>query len=91
MDKPESEEFNRVRGIVAARIRLLRQTRGLSQEQLADEAHCHRTYVGMLERSQGNPSLRILAEIAEALGVATAELLIPSSPMEDAHRTDSKA
>ena len=74
MDRPESREFERVRGVVALRIRELRLARGISQEELADQARCHRTYIGMLERSQGNPSLLILARIASALEVTTNEL-----------------
>ena len=73
--RPESEEFRRIRAVVAARLRQLSQARRMSQEQLADEAGCHRTYVGMLERRQGNPSLSVLARLAEALGVKVAALL----------------
>ena len=70
-----SEEFDRVKSVIAGRVRQLRQERGLSQEELADRAGCHRTYVGMLERSLGNPSLAVLASLADALGVALGELV----------------
>ena len=66
---PENAEFDTAKQVVAARLRELRQARGLSQEQLADLAGCHRTYVGMLERKQGNPSLLVLGKLADALGV----------------------
>ncbi len=79
MGRSESREFKRVRGTVSLRLRELREARGWSQEELADQSHCHRTYVGMLERRQGNPSLRVLALMAEALGVSTAELLSDTS------------
>ena len=73
--RPGSQEFERATGVIAARVRQLRQERGLSQEELADRAGCHRTYVGMLERRQGNPSLAVLAALADALGVALGELV----------------
>lgn len=76
MKPKSSKEFDRVTAILATRIRELRLARGLSQEELADEAGCHRTYVGMLEREQANPSLWILSLISEALGVRLEEFLV---------------
>lgn len=68
-------EFQSVRATLAARAREIRRRRRLSQEALSDLAGCDRTYIGMIERSIGNPSLRILASIAYALEVRTQELL----------------
>ena len=79
MTRPESQEFDSVRGVVAVRLKELRLARGLSQEELADKAGCHRTYVGMLERRLGNPSLYVLSKLATAVGVSVAELLAPRS------------
>ncbi len=79
MGKPESKEFERIKSVAAFRLRELRIAKGWSQEELADLSGCHRTYIGMLERRQGNPSLRVLAVIAEALGVPTAELFVGQS------------
>lgn len=75
MQRRESQEFDEIRGVVAARLRELRQARGLSQEELADLAGCHRTYIGMLERRLGNPSLKILTRIALALNLPVRDLL----------------
>ena len=74
MNGLESREVKRVQAIVATRIRELREGRGLSQEELADLAGCHRTYISMLERGRGNPSLSLLVEISEALGVRVTDL-----------------
>ena len=54
---------------------MLRQAKGLSQEALADQPGCHRTYVGMLERSLSNPSLHVLTNLAAALQVSVGSLL----------------
>ena len=80
MQRLESQEFDDVRGKVAVRLRELRLVRGLSQEELADRAGCHRTYVGMLERRIGNQSMQVLTRLANALGVPVYELLHAPSP-----------
>lgn len=51
------------------RIRTVREIRGLSQEELADLAHLHRTYIGGVERGERNVSLVSIWRIADALGV----------------------
>lgn len=79
MGKPESREFERIKSVAASRLRELRRAKGWSQEELANLSDCHRTYIGMLERRQANPSLRILAVIAEALDVPMAELFVDQS------------
>ena len=48
-------------------VRARREAVGISQEDLADEAGVHRTYVSILERGRGNPSLTVIANLAEAL------------------------
>ncbi len=73
--RPESHGFIRTRNTLAIRLRELRRQRGLSQERLADLAGCDRTYIGMLERKLGNPSLSVLGAIADALGVDIPRLL----------------
>jgi len=48
---------------------------GLSQETLAGRAGLHRTYIGMIERGQRNPTLDTAQMIAQALGVQLATLI----------------
>jgi len=65
-------------GIFADNVRRHRLELGLSQEELAERAGVHRTYVGMLERSEKNVTIYNIERIALALGVEPASLL--SSP-----------
>ena len=46
----------------------------LSQEQLADMAGVHRTYIGMVERAEKNITLRNIKKIAKALDVNIKDL-----------------
>ncbi len=52
------------------RLRTLREERGWSQEEFADRAGLHRTYVSAVERGVRNPTLSVLGRLAEALGVS---------------------
>jgi transcriptional regulator with XRE-family HTH domain len=56
------------------RVRSIRESRGLSQEQLAELARLHRTYVSSLERGQRNVGLDNILALADALGVPAAGL-----------------
>lgn len=63
------------RAIVGTNVRKHRQERGLTQEQLAFSAEIDLTYVGGIERGKRNPSVIVLARIAEALSIQPADLL----------------
>ena len=56
-------------------LRRLREAKGLSQEQFADEAGIHRTYVSDLERGSRNPTIRVVDRVAKALGVTASDIL----------------
>lgn len=53
----------------------MREAKGLSQEQFADEAGIHRTYVSDLERGSRNPTIRVVDRVAKALGVTASDIL----------------
>lgn len=57
------------------RLRKLREQKGLTQEELADKADLHFTYVGQAERGLRNLTLHSLAKIAKALKVKGGDLL----------------
>ena len=51
-----------------------RKALGYSQEQLADKAGVHRTYIGMIERAEKNITLCNIEKIARALDIDLIEL-----------------
>jgi len=59
---------------LGARIRALRESAGISQEELANRADLHRTYIGGIERGERNVGVLNLLQIAKALKVRPAEL-----------------
>lgn len=56
-------------------VRKLRESRGMTQEQLAEEAHVSATYIGFVERGDNVPTLTIIIQIASALRVRPSDLL----------------
>ena len=64
--------------INAALTRLLREARkqrGVSMDELARRAGVHRTYVGLLEREERQPTVAAAAALAEALDLCFSEVL----------------
>ena len=56
-------------------VRALRSAAGYSQEGFADAIGVHRTYMGTLERGDGNPTLETLELIAAGIQISVSELL----------------
>ena len=61
------------RELFAKRVRELRQERGWSQDDLADEAGLHRTYIGTVERAEQSITLDSVEKIAKAFKVPIKE------------------
>ena len=61
----------------AANVRRRRVALGLSQEKLAELAGVHRTYVGMIERSEKNVRIYNIERLATALDIRPGSLLDP--------------
>ena len=57
-------------------IRHLRRLQGSTQEEVADRAGFHVTYLSGIERGLRNPSLKNIRAIARALNVNTADLFV---------------
>jgi len=69
-----------IREILARNLRLYRQERGLSQEELAYRAGIDRTYVSSLERCVYAATIEIVDKPASALGVEAADPLRREPP-----------
>lgn len=63
------------RVIVGGNVRKLRVAKGITQERLAFASELDLTYIGGIERGRRNPSLLVMARIAEALDVSVADLI----------------
>ncbi len=57
------------------KLRRMRKSKGISQEKLAEIISMDRTYIGLIERGERNPTVRSLYKIAKALKVSASDLL----------------
>ena len=62
------------KGLLGLRIRRLRVAKGQTQDALAESAGVSPKHLGELERGRGNPSLKSLQSLANALGLSMDEL-----------------
>ncbi len=60
---------------LASAVKANRKRLGLSQEAFAYEAQIDRTYVSQIERGIANPSLSVIAKIADVFKMAIKDLL----------------
>jgi transcriptional regulator with XRE-family HTH domain len=66
--------------VLAENVKAARKALDISQESLALGAKIDRTYVSGIERGRRNPSLTMIAKLAEHLNTTPAALLTPVSP-----------
>ena len=64
-----------IRARLGRNIRRLREEQGWSQEDYADRAGIHRTYVSEIERGKRNPTITVVERLAAPLDVAPGRLL----------------
>lgn len=71
MNKSDSTQAS----VIGQNVSVLRRSRGLSQEELAERVGCSRSQLARLESGVScRPSYQIVAYIARALGVTTQQL-----------------
>ena len=62
------------KSLLGKRIREIRKSQGISQEQLAERASISAQYVSNIERGKENPTLDLLLRLAEALRVSLGQM-----------------
>lgn len=68
---------------IGNQIKILRASKGFSQEGLAAAATLGRTYMGRVERGEQNISVQNLIKIAFVLSVDVGELIPPLSELKN--------
>lgn len=66
------KEINKALGRVLVKYRIIAK---ISQEELADRAGIHRTYVSQIERGLKSPTLSVLFEISKSLNIKASGLI----------------
>jgi transcriptional regulator with XRE-family HTH domain len=66
--------------LFAARLREVRHSRGLTQAEVARQAHVTTSYIGRLEGGGAAPGIDLLERLARALGTTSADLLPTTAP-----------
>lgn len=69
--------------VIGERIRIYRNRAGYSQEELAEKAGLHNTYIGQLERGEKNATLESIEKVSRALKIPL-EILTEKIVLEDA-------
>ena len=70
------------------RLRALRQDRRLTQEELAERAEIHPTFLAKIEGGQRLPSLEVIRRLAGALGVPVASVVSATDDRDGASSED---
>lgn len=66
---------SKLRKVFGDNVRQRRRELGLSQEDLAEAAGVHRTYIGSVERAERNVSIDNIDRISAALSATAARML----------------
>lgn len=65
--------------LIASRLLLLRKSKGLNLEQLAELAGVSKAMISKIERQESSPSATLLGKLAAGLGVSVTQLLSEES------------
>jgi transcriptional regulator with XRE-family HTH domain len=71
------EELGELHRFMGGRVREARRHRRLSQQELADRARIHRSYLIKIEQGQGNPSGDVIWLLARGCDVEVAYFFPP--------------
>lgn len=76
----DEQHYEQMRDRLAHNVRTRRRAMDISQEQLSFDCGLDRTYISQIERGVGNPSLKVLCELAVVLQMELADLFSESAP-----------
>ncbi|MBU1356488.1 MAG: helix-turn-helix transcriptional regulator [Candidatus Edwardsbacteria bacterium] len=68
--------------LIGGNIKKIRKAQGLTQEKLGKKAGYDYRYIGFLEQSRVNPTVRTLEKVAAALNFSLRDLFPKNSEME---------
>ncbi|MFL9932570.1 helix-turn-helix transcriptional regulator [Paraburkholderia sp. RL18-103-BIB-C] len=80
-----------LRSLIATNVRLSRAYLNWQQDELANRAGLHRTYIGGLERGERNITVDSLERVALALGIPAWHLLNPDFNPKTLFRRETAA
>lgn len=81
MPSPPSDESKTLIALGRA-VRGLRKEKGLTQEELAERADLHESYISVIEGGQRNPTWATVRRISYGLGVPLVELIERADELE---------
>jgi transcriptional regulator with XRE-family HTH domain len=81
--------LDRLSASLAANLRRFREARGLTQQQLSEASGVPRPTLAHLETGSANPTLSVLARVAQALTVSMEQLVSESEAAFDFHAAES--
>jgi XRE family transcriptional regulator, regulator of sulfur utilization len=61
--------------MIGQELRKARKRAGFTQEELAQKAMLHPTYIGLLERNKRSPSLEVFLRLCVAMNISPGALL----------------
>jgi transcriptional regulator with XRE-family HTH domain len=69
-------ELDNLQALFGETVRDIRKQKGIAQEKLANLAGIDRTYMSAIERGLKNPSLKVIFQISDGLGIKASELIV---------------
>ena len=85
----KNNQDNLIQRQFGLRLKELRDAKGMTQEDLAENADLFRTYLSRIETGGANPTLTVIHQLAHAVGESPASLLQPPTINEVPKRTRS--
>ncbi|KKQ42176.1 MAG: hypothetical protein US60_C0022G0002 [Microgenomates group bacterium GW2011_GWC1_37_8] len=75
LDENQNKKLRReYTGLLSERLKEVRKSKKMTQQELAEKAGLHLTYVGHLELGKYHPTVYVMWKISKALGVSIDEL-----------------